>query len=61
MILHDTHRPLGDYFGALEDAGFLVERVVEPVPDAAYIAAFPEAARWLERPGFLHVRALLGR
>jgi SAM-dependent methyltransferase len=61
MILHDTHRPLGDYFGALEDASFLVERVVEPVPDAAYIAAFPEAARWLERPGFLHVRALLGR
>lgn len=61
IILHDTHRPLGDYFGALQDAGFVVERVVEPVPDAAYIAAFPDAARWLERPGFLHVRALLGR
>jgi SAM-dependent methyltransferase len=61
MTLHDTHRPLGDYFGALQSAGFLVERVVEPIPDDAYIAAFPEAARWLERPGFLHVRALLGR
>jgi ubiquinone/menaquinone biosynthesis C-methylase UbiE len=61
MTLHDTHRSLGDYFGALYDAGFLVERVVEPVPDDAYIAAFPQAARWRERPGFLHVRALLGR
>lgn len=59
MILHDTHRPLSDYFGALEDVGFLVERIVEPVPDDAYIAAFPEIVRWLERPGFLLVRARL--
>jgi hypothetical protein len=28
--------------GALQNAGFLVERVVEPVPDDAYIAAFPQ-------------------
>jgi SAM-dependent methyltransferase len=61
IILHDTHRPVGDYFGALQDAGFLVERVVEPVPNDAYVAAFPEVVRWRERPGFLHVRALLGR
>lgn len=61
MTLHDSHRPLGDYFGALQDAGFLVERVVEPVPDDSYIAASPEVVRWRERPGFLHVRALLGR
>jgi SAM-dependent methyltransferase len=61
MTLHDTHRPLRDYFAALQDAGFLVERVVEPMPEDAYVAAFPEVARWLERPGFLHVRALLGR
>jgi SAM-dependent methyltransferase len=61
MILNDTHRPLGAYFDALRDAGFLVERIVEPVPDSAYLAAFPEAARWLERPGFLHARAVLGR
>jgi SAM-dependent methyltransferase len=59
MILHDTHRPLSDYFGALQDVGFLVERIVEPVPDDAYIAAFPEVVRWLERPGFLLVRARL--
>jgi SAM-dependent methyltransferase len=61
MILPDTPRPLGDYFGALEEAAFVVERVVEPVPDDAYIAAYPDAARWLERPGFLHVRARLAR
>jgi SAM-dependent methyltransferase len=61
MSLHDTHRPLGSYFGALQDAGFLVERVIEPIPDDSYVAAFPEAARWLERPGFLHIRALLGQ
>jgi SAM-dependent methyltransferase len=61
MTLHDSHRPLSDYFGALQNAGFLVERVVEPVPDDAYIAAFPAASPWLERPGFLHVRALLSR
>jgi SAM-dependent methyltransferase len=59
MTLHDTHRPVGDYFDALQAAGFLVERVVEPVPDDAYLAAFPEATRWLQRPGFLHVRARL--
>jgi SAM-dependent methyltransferase len=61
MTVHDSHRPLTDYFGALQDAGFLVERLVEPVPDDAYVRAFPEASRWLDRPGFLHVRAVLGR
>jgi ubiquinone/menaquinone biosynthesis C-methylase UbiE len=61
MTLHDTHRPLSDYFGALEDAGFLVARVLEPVPDDAYLAAHPAVVRWRKRPGFLHVRAVLGR
>jgi SAM-dependent methyltransferase len=59
MIVHDTHRPLGDYFDALAQAGLLVERVVEPVPDGAYIAAVPEVERWRCHPGFLHVRAVL--
>jgi SAM-dependent methyltransferase len=61
MIVHDTHRPLSDYFDALAQAGFLIERVVEPVPDDAYIATVPEVERWRLRPGFLHVRAMLGR
>ncbi|HEX3392101.1 MAG TPA: class I SAM-dependent methyltransferase [Solirubrobacteraceae bacterium] len=61
MTLHDTHRPLSDYFNALQSAGFLVERVVEPLPDDAYLAAVPEVERWRERPGFLHVLAVLSR
>lgn len=61
MIVHDTHRPLGDYFDALAQAGLLIERVAEPVPDDAYIAAAPEVERWRRHPGFLHVRAVLGR
>ena len=59
LTLNDTHRPLGAYFAALGDAGFLVERVVEPRPDAGYLAAVPAVAHWCERPAFLHVRARL--
>ncbi len=58
LTLHDTHRPLGAYFGALAGAGLLVERVLEPVPDGAYVAAVPAASRARERPGFLHLRAV---
>lgn len=59
MTFHDTHRPLGAYFAALADAGFAVDRLVEPVPDDAYVRDHPDAARWRERPAFLHVRARL--
>jgi ubiquinone/menaquinone biosynthesis C-methylase UbiE len=61
VTVHDMHRPLGDYFGALAQAGLLVERMLEPVPDDAYLAAVPEVERWRERPAFLHVRAVLAR
>jgi ubiquinone/menaquinone biosynthesis C-methylase UbiE len=59
LRLHETHRPVGHYFAALENAGFLVQQLVEPVPDDAYLAVRPEAERWRRRPGFLHVRAVL--
>ena len=59
MTFHETHRPLSAYLGDLEDAGFLVEKFREPVPNADYVAERPEVARWQERPAFLHVRALL--
>ncbi len=59
ITFHDTHRPLGEYLGALEAAGFLLEAVREPVPDDAHVADHPDAARWLTRPSFLHVRARL--
>ena len=61
MAFHDAHRPLRDLLGALERAGLLVEAVREPVPDAAHVAAHPGAARYRERPIFLHVRALKPR
>jgi SAM-dependent methyltransferase len=59
MTFHDTHRPLSEYFRALEEAGFLIERLREPVPSDAYAAERPEVSRWRTRPSFLHVRALL--
>jgi len=58
MTFHDTHRPLGAYFGALERAGLLVEAVREPLPDDDHVAAFPYVARWRRLPIFLLARAL---
>jgi SAM-dependent methyltransferase len=58
MTFHDTHRPLTAYFGALEDAGLLVEALREPVPDEAHVAAHPDAGRWRTRPVSLVVRAM---
>jgi hypothetical protein len=57
MTFHDTHRPLGDYFGALERAGLLVEALREPAPDDAYVADHPEVERWRRAPAFVVVRA----
>lgn len=57
LTLHERHRPLGAYSGALADAGFVIERLVEPTPDDAHVAAHPDAAKWRTRPGFLHIRA----
>jgi SAM-dependent methyltransferase len=58
--VHDTHRPVHTYFDALAQAGFLVEKVLEPAPDEAYLAAVPAASRWRDSPGFLHLRAVSG-
>ncbi len=59
MRFHDVHRPLQDYFDALADAGFVVERLREPAPDAGYLGRFPEVAAW-HTPFLVHVRAALG-
>ena len=53
LTVHDTHRPLGAYFNALAAAGFVVQRLAEPVPDEAHVADHADAAGWLERPSFL--------
>ena len=51
-------RPLTATVEALADAGFVVERIVEPLPTEAFRAARPDAyARIRKRPGFLLIRA----
>jgi ubiquinone/menaquinone biosynthesis C-methylase UbiE len=57
MTFLDAHRPLEDYFRALEEAEFLVERVRE-IPDSSDPPSWPSVLRWRRVPLFLHVRAL---
>jgi hypothetical protein len=59
MTFLDAHRPLEDYSRALEDAGFLVERVRE-VEDTTEAPAHPSIPRWRRIPLFLHIRAVAG-
>ena len=59
MTFLDAHRPLEDYFGALEDAGLVVERLRE-LPDTSEDP--PESTlRWRRIPLFLHIRAAAAR
>jgi ubiquinone/menaquinone biosynthesis C-methylase UbiE len=57
MTFLDAHRPLEDYFRALEEAGFLVERVRE-IPDSTKDPERPSMLRWHRIPLFLHIRAV---
>ncbi len=53
------HRSLTSIVEALADAGFLIERMVEPRPTEAFRAADPGGFERLERfPAFLLIRAL---
>jgi SAM-dependent methyltransferase len=56
MTFTSHHRPMEAYFDALENAGLLVERLVE-VPDTTY----PPGDRWQRIPLFLHLRAVKAR
>lgn len=47
-----------DYARALEDAGFLVERVREPVPSEEQAAKRPSLEGWRRLPLFLFIRAV---
>ena len=56
MTFHSRHRPLQDYFSALEETGFLVEALRETgIPEHAIEA--DRSRRWQRVPLFLHVRA----
>jgi len=51
-------RPLGAMVSALADAGFVVERMVEPRPTEEFKKADPEGHKRLSKvPGFLCIRA----
>jgi hypothetical protein len=58
MTFHSMHRSLETYVDALHDAGFVVDLVREPVPDAEAIARFPRLARQDRIPWYLHLRAI---
>lgn len=59
MTFESWRHPLSAYALALERAGFLIEAIREPRPDAAAIAAAPDLAKWRTQPIFLHLSALL--
>jgi SAM-dependent methyltransferase len=56
MTFLDAHRPLEDYFRALEEASLVVERLRE-IPDGSEPPA-EGAVRWRRIPLFLHIRAV---
>jgi SAM-dependent methyltransferase len=57
MTFTSRHRPLRDYFGAMEDAGFTVDALRELTVDAASVVERGDRARWLRFPLFLDLRA----
>jgi len=56
MTFLDAHRPLEDYFRALEEAGLLVERLRE-IPDSTEAPVEESFLRWRRVPLFPHLRA----
>ena len=52
-----VHRTLATLVNGLVDAGFVVERMLEPVPDASWLQAHPQSQDERRRPVFLLVRA----
>jgi 2-polyprenyl-3-methyl-5-hydroxy-6-metoxy-1,4-benzoquinol methylase len=52
-----VHRTLATLINGLVDAGLVVDRVVEPVPDAQWLEHHPRARHERDRPMFLLVRA----
>ena len=57
MRFVDLHRPLQDYAGALEEAGFLIERIRE-IADDEEPPQRESQLRWRRLPLFLHLRAV---
>ncbi len=58
MTFHGWTHTLEDYARALEEAGFLIERMREPVPSAEQAKTRPSLERWRRVPLFLFMRAV---
>jgi SAM-dependent methyltransferase len=56
ITFHGYCYPLQDYARALEDAGFLIERLREPRPRPEHVAEHPSWKRGQRVPTFLHLR-----
>ena len=51
------HRTFASIINSLSDAGFHIEKVLEPLPDEAVMAEYPQYRRYMHKPDFLLVRA----
>jgi len=51
------HRTFSDVVNALTTNGFIVEKVLEPVPDTETVKRLPYFADELHKPNFLLIRA----
>ncbi|MCB0201904.1 MAG: class I SAM-dependent methyltransferase, partial [Anaerolineae bacterium] len=59
VTMPSYRRPLAAVFNPLVDAGFILDRVLEPRPVEAFRASEPETyERLMRQPGFLCVRAV---
>jgi SAM-dependent methyltransferase len=58
MTFYSEHRPLSTYVDALSAAGLLVERLLEPPIDEAFVAEDPSEVRWRRLPIYLLVSAV---
>lgn len=50
--------PLSAYTKALENSGFVIERIEEPTPSLDSVAERPRSAKWRRVPLFMFIRAM---
>lgn len=51
------HRSFSSIFNSLTEAGFIIEKVLEPVPDAETMERLPAYKKYLHKPDFLLEKA----
>ena len=56
VFIRFIHRPLSRYLNACFDAGFVLERMVEPAPPPGFVARAPEYAEVVTIPRLLYLR-----